>query len=636
MKLLIEDDQGNRNIVPVIRDEITIGRKEGNTIRLTERNVSRRHARLVRHNGKLYVEDVEARYGIKKNGQQIEERTEFGEGDVVLIGDYRLTLRPEQAKNAQPADGEDVAAEISPELHDQEHAEQKLDEEVEQPLEEEPTQVQEADAVEGSPSDESKPAAARSDTQIIETEPAELVVISSNFAGQEFPLDRDEMVIGRGEDCDIIVDHRSVSNTHAKIVRESPESYKIVDLNSRNGVKVGGEEYKSAHLERGDIIELGHVKFRFVEPGENYVFSPQDGADELAVEEGQVGESVSLVVLGAGAITVLVGAIVVYFGLAGDGGTSGPEPDSKKSGSKVAADDFSNSDEKKEPEESKKTAENEKVAEALEEIEKNLENGELEEAIGALKMTRKSMEPSAEQSERIEQLLTEARKEQPYRKRYDSARDALKEGEPQKALEELEKIRKDSVFQKHVEEKNLQGKALDLALSRSRGALDDENYDEAETFANLAAEYDSHADEAKSTLEEIEKAREVSEEDGARAQVDQQEWTGASEERSGGSESGAPPSQGSRPSSGVSTAEARELRDQAKSKVLNGNIEGAISDCRKALQAGQTDCHRIIGLAFKNRGSTSQACRHFGQYVSTSPPDASRIRNIMTDLGCGD
>ena len=45
-KLTIEDDEGKTTVVPLARDEITIGRLEGNTIRLTERNVSRRHARL--------------------------------------------------------------------------------------------------------------------------------------------------------------------------------------------------------------------------------------------------------------------------------------------------------------------------------------------------------------------------------------------------------------------------------------------------------------------------------------------------------------------------------------------------------------------------------------------------------------
>ena len=38
-KLLIEDDEGKTVAVPLIREEITIGRTDGNTIRLTEQNV---------------------------------------------------------------------------------------------------------------------------------------------------------------------------------------------------------------------------------------------------------------------------------------------------------------------------------------------------------------------------------------------------------------------------------------------------------------------------------------------------------------------------------------------------------------------------------------------------------------------
>ena len=42
-KLSIEDDEGKTTVVPLARDEMTVGRLEGNTIRLTERNVSRKH-----------------------------------------------------------------------------------------------------------------------------------------------------------------------------------------------------------------------------------------------------------------------------------------------------------------------------------------------------------------------------------------------------------------------------------------------------------------------------------------------------------------------------------------------------------------------------------------------------------------
>ena len=57
-KLVISDDEGHATVVPLLRDEITIGRQEGNSIRLTERNVSRSHARLLKRNESYVVEDL--------------------------------------------------------------------------------------------------------------------------------------------------------------------------------------------------------------------------------------------------------------------------------------------------------------------------------------------------------------------------------------------------------------------------------------------------------------------------------------------------------------------------------------------------------------------------------------------------
>src|SRR5437588_9697855 len=99
-KLIIEDDEGKTTVVPLIRDEITIGRKEGNTIRLTERNVSRRHAKLLKSNGTVFIEDLSSYNGIKVNGDRIAGRAPVNEGDRIQIGDYQLALKMDKA--AQP------------------------------------------------------------------------------------------------------------------------------------------------------------------------------------------------------------------------------------------------------------------------------------------------------------------------------------------------------------------------------------------------------------------------------------------------------------------------------------------------------------------------------------------------------
>ncbi|HZI08024.1 MAG TPA: FHA domain-containing protein, partial [Archangium sp.] len=101
LKLIIEDDEGRKTVVPFVRDEITIGRQEGNTIRLTERNVSRRHARLVRQNGHVLVEDLGSYNGVRINGERIQGQTEIRDGDLIQIGDYDLAVQKEAAAQAQ-------------------------------------------------------------------------------------------------------------------------------------------------------------------------------------------------------------------------------------------------------------------------------------------------------------------------------------------------------------------------------------------------------------------------------------------------------------------------------------------------------------------------------------------------------
>src|SRR3954468_18897136 len=99
-KLIIEDDEGKTTVVPLIRDEITIGRKEGNTIRLTERNVSRRHAKLLKSNGSVFIEDLSSYNGIKVNGDRIAGRAPINEGDRIQIGDYQLALKLDKQQPA--------------------------------------------------------------------------------------------------------------------------------------------------------------------------------------------------------------------------------------------------------------------------------------------------------------------------------------------------------------------------------------------------------------------------------------------------------------------------------------------------------------------------------------------------------
>jgi pSer/pThr/pTyr-binding forkhead associated (FHA) protein/tetratricopeptide (TPR) repeat protein len=137
-----------------------------------------------------------------------------------------------------------------------------------------------------------------------------LVVLSSNFAGTEFELSRPQMIVGRTDENDLVINHRSMSRNHAKIVRE-PETgrYTISDLQSSNGVRVNGQDYGKVELRRGDVVDLGHVRLRFVEPGEDFVFA-RDGVITDVPETGgkrglMIGLAAAVIVLGGGALFMM-------------------------------------------------------------------------------------------------------------------------------------------------------------------------------------------------------------------------------------------------------------------------------------------------------------------------------------------
>jgi predicted component of type VI protein secretion system len=96
MKLVIEDEAGTRSIVPFTGDAIVVGRAaEGVTFRLGDRNVSRRHARFVRQNGSVFVEDLGSLTGTRVNGERIAGRRKLRAGDLVQIGEYDLAVLAE-------------------------------------------------------------------------------------------------------------------------------------------------------------------------------------------------------------------------------------------------------------------------------------------------------------------------------------------------------------------------------------------------------------------------------------------------------------------------------------------------------------------------------------------------------------
>lgn len=93
-----------------------------------------------------------------------------------------------------------------------------------------------------------------------------LIVYEGELAGQRWVLDQDQVVIGRGTDCDIVLPERQVSRHHVRIERDDG-GYLLRDLGSKNRTYVNGQELSDRpyRLKDGDEIQMALcVKMGFV------------------------------------------------------------------------------------------------------------------------------------------------------------------------------------------------------------------------------------------------------------------------------------------------------------------------------------------------------------------------------------
>jgi pSer/pThr/pTyr-binding forkhead associated (FHA) protein len=304
LKLIIEDDEGRKTVVPFVRDELTVGRQEGNTIRLTERNVSRKHARLLRENGHVIIEDLGSYNGVKINGDRVTGQVKVKSGDLIQIGDYDLAIQSDDGAKTVPLDtarhlmsfgpGQDATATLPafPAVHVSGKA--KIDDVQEanpddaHSLSDPPTPTEQhhrrVDTDETTAAG-SAPTQSKAIHDLRPSEAPRLVALNTDLAGREFPCLRTELRIGRTDENDISLDHRSLSRTHCKLVRESSGDWRIIDLQSANGMRVNGEAYSQVTLHRGDEVHLGHVVLKFLMPGDdspklgNRIYAPPSSTD---------------------------------------------------------------------------------------------------------------------------------------------------------------------------------------------------------------------------------------------------------------------------------------------------------------------------------------------------------------------
>src|SRR5271155_2080414 len=112
--IIISEKGGAERKEAFDKNEINVGRVQGNDLMLPKGNVSKHHARLLFRDGRFIVTDLKSTNGTYVNGRKIAQATIVREGDKIYIGDF--VLRLDNASIAPP-----------PELESSEEASRTVD-----------------------------------------------------------------------------------------------------------------------------------------------------------------------------------------------------------------------------------------------------------------------------------------------------------------------------------------------------------------------------------------------------------------------------------------------------------------------------------------------------------------------------
>ncbi|UWG96175.1 DUF3662 domain-containing protein [Dehalobacter sp. DCM] len=89
-----------------------------------------------------------------------------------------------------------------------------------------------------------------------------LEVIKGDEKGSIYPINKDECVIGRQQDCDIAVLDLEISRYHLKLFKENNRWF-VQDLGSTNGTYLNKLRVDRYRLNPGDRIKAGQTQFGF-------------------------------------------------------------------------------------------------------------------------------------------------------------------------------------------------------------------------------------------------------------------------------------------------------------------------------------------------------------------------------------
>ncbi len=213
MRLRIEQGPAAGRVFTLAEGAITIGRQEGNTIALDDRQLSRNHARVANGPDGPTIIDLDSANGTYVNDQRIGTPQPLHPGDRLRLGETLLLVEGDQAAGADP--GATVLVPLP-----------------------------------------------QARTAPIPAIRANLPRLIRQDTLQVYALDQPEITIGRQADNAIVLTDTQVSRQHTRLTVAGTD-VTIADLNSANGTRVNGTPIAGpTPLHDGDTIQIGMTQFQ--------------------------------------------------------------------------------------------------------------------------------------------------------------------------------------------------------------------------------------------------------------------------------------------------------------------------------------------------------------------------------------
>ncbi len=261
----------------LIQEGLRIGRDPKIEVFIDDRKVSRLHA-VFKQEGECWSIEKLSLFGdLRVNGLSVKNPPHSGSpvkpGDVIELGDYRLQV----VENAPIPVQESETLPVEPSLvEDVPVVEDTFSEPSEPMADADPFMTpheSEHDALSSEPMEQDDGGVPSN--EMLQS-PEKTGLIYQNRAGLQprltfvqgqgnldfIDLGQDEVSIGRGSQCTIVIEDKKASRKHAQITK-TESGYRITDLDSGNGTLVNTIKIKEADLDSGDVIQIGETILQF-------------------------------------------------------------------------------------------------------------------------------------------------------------------------------------------------------------------------------------------------------------------------------------------------------------------------------------------------------------------------------------